>query len=370
MRLSDNQLKGLAVMTSSLAVYLLMAGIGLQPERRVAQFINDSYEMIRPLVFETSFSLDDRSVDRSINKPDPIIKKVIKKAAPNAATNSPQQASADAAKTKASEKKGSKEPKVTVDVTDTRQNQDLAEVSGDEGNLGSEAGSPAYYQNAKVADRPKSTSVATNTETEEDPEQKLSPEQWRVLMLNSPSSVLAGKFIQAKKDGQFSETFFYEVSKELVADSSEAKRKVGLQLLEAEPSSMAFVILSHFYSTISVAEEKAEFFKQYLEGYSQTSRHSDLSQVLAGSDELSIQAAFSVIEIMVSKAKDNGAEEESPAKPKGVRTVRYTASGSQITPEAIKKFVPAISKISQGENQNLAGSAQTLLTSLQGLFQS
>lgn len=375
MKLSDNQLKVLAIFSSTLAVYMLMAGAGLQPERKVAQFLEDSYEMIRPLTFETSFSLADRLLDRTLNKPAPMVKKVLKRptdmAQTNAQATNPAQAAANAKNAKKNNAK--KNSQLKVDVVDTRESDESTESAAVD--LSDEFPQQATNRNlAQLAKDDSKNTISAPKLEEKTEDEKLTPEQWRALMLNNPNQALATKFMKAKRDGQFSETFYYEISKELVADANEEKRQIGLLLLQTEPSSLAFVILSHYYSSLQ-GDDKANFFSQYLQPYSQSSRHADLNQVLAGSDQTSLNAAISLIDAMTTQIKSssntaaNSNETQSNDGPRSIRNSAST-SGSGLTVEMMKKFIPAITKLTQIEDQSLSGLAQTLLASLQSLSQS
>lgn len=324
-----------------------------------------NYEMLRPDSMKAKYDLSGREVVRTIHSVEG--QTPVKNAAPVAAaaaakpaTPSPAVAQAQAkaqldAKKKQEEARKAAQAaarkKAEISVRAQAANSNRSGLKPLETSTGNRTAPVA------VAAVPPVAVASDSQDPVADERLKLSPGQWRSLLQGQPSPANAAAFVAAFRSGDVDRSTFFTVAKELVSDSSEDRRRTGLQILKDEPSVESFMILVAEYKDPAQTE-----IYEALKSYAQPARLGYLRQVMTSSDKRSVKMATQILAKVVETAVA-GVQTNLSA-----RDTRTPGSTPQLSPAQLRMFIPVLDHLTtQSGNPELAAEAQALKQKIQSL---
>lgn len=291
-----------------------------------------SYEMPRPksdLIGE--FGLGDREIDRQYMNP------FDKKSQPIAATPAPplqkkavQKPIAKTGTAKASE---AKKPESNMRVVDAAKNAGLSPDFG-QGSVQEILLNKTTYQTTGQVDDSKKDDI-------------LSPDQWRALLSGQPTKENMDKLAAALANGETDEATFYGIVEDLLKSQSKDKQSLAVYGLRKVQNAKSFMFASHLVGALP-ADVKSGV-EQFLQSYSDKSKHSALMQVLQSKDRESAVLAANVV---LAGLKTSGSGTDS----RGFRGEPQTQSTGQW-----QTFVPLFQRWANSGDASLQALAASIL---------
>ncbi len=298
-----------------------------------------TYEMPRPKSFQGSdFDLSGREIDRKyIN---PFVKKSAQAKAEEAKKLEAKKAAANAKKdNKTAKKDETKKPEVTARVVAGN-----PEKKWDANNWNNSAQSYSAYN----------ANEQTQANEDQNKDDKMSPDQWRALILGQPTKANMDKLIAARNKGDVDSSTYYMIINDLLKSNKAENQTLGLYGAQVYGDAGAFVVVAqnqdHMDSTL---QNKAE---QFLMTYTQASRINNLASVLSSTDTVVLMKATAVV-VAGYQAARNGTNIS--------QTDNRNGRGSSVSPVAsYQKFIPLFQKLAQSSDSTIAALANSALEQL------
>lgn len=314
--------------------------------------VSYSYEMPRAEPEEGPFDLSGRDVKRDRRELEALQKRA-QSAALAAGTGAGAKAGAHGTQTptKPISVKPASAPTATAKLeVETISESDRYKMSSGLSGVESTANPTAsnyYNNNYNPAKAP-----STNDKKEEDA--KLTSAQWRSLMHLQPTSLNVTKLLNARNKGDIDDVTVLEITKELLKDASDERRKAGLMVLDRMTSAKTFEFL---------VKEKAEFgselqvqMQKRIESYALPTKLIYLGPVLAAvEDNVVLSAAMEQLQIAVAQYKKHQEGQITQS------------SGEVASLQQLRIFVSTLRRVGQNEDTIVAQQALDLSTTIQGL---
>lgn len=301
-----------------------------------------NYEMPHPKSdFAGDFDLEGREIDRRLVDGFAKKKKDEKKA-DDAKKAAAATAAKPAAKTAAAKAGDAKKKEVDVNVVDGTPDKPL----------GSDESLNGQTQTVRMT---RETAAAGATDkTDEDNKDKLSPDQWRALVLGAPTKENMNKLVAAFGAGETDANTFFGIVEDLMQSQKPDSQSLGLYGLQSVVSARSFALVVHnmdkFDPTVKTAANS------YLMAYTQSNRLGSLAQVLQTND---VTVATKGVEVLMAglQAARNGTAPTSP------RDARGEIQAASLT--SFARFIPILQNWKKSGDSQLVSLADGALAQLQ-----
>lgn len=308
-----------------------------------------SFEMPRPKAMMTSlFDLIGREIDRQFVNPfaKPVSTAAQGKAVPGPVA--PPTSAADVMKKAAQQKK--KKSSLSVDVVDTGRKGGLAPSN----NLSVSVvqNQPATFAAMVV---PKKETTTSNNPANTKEKERLSPGQWRALILNQPSQENVLKLVSAYQERDLDSASFYAIIGDLLKTNKAEAQTVGIYALRVTPSATSFSTLIHANEVVDATLQAS--VNQAVLSYGSGSYVGVLGVAIVSKDTVVAAKAMEMISANVTTLKSqlNGKDQTSKDPEIQKLVVQWSA---------YKSLAAALKQVAAGTDQQLAQQATAALTAL------
>jgi hypothetical protein len=337
------------------------SAIWLNPE-------DQSYEMIRPRSVSQAYDLSGRRVVRNLHSlpthnqmASPAVKAPGLKTPPMTAEAKAKEAKAKADAAKKTAELARKKARAQAQAAKQRAKMAVRTVSAP-GTPMSGLNSPdgrSNYAGGAGNFAPNAGVDEVNGTKSNDDEKKdvLSPAQWRSLLHAQPTTKNALDFVAAFHAGDIDSNTFYQISSELLADTSTDRQKMGLFILKQDTSSKSFSVLVANYKDQTPEPMKSDIYSA-IKAYSEASKFSVLNKVLLSSDGRSVQMATSLLKQVVdAQAHSTGTMGRDGRSP----------GSAPIPVSQFESLVPTLRRLASSQDSTVAQQAQALIDSIQAM---
>lgn len=299
-----------------------------------------SYEMPRPKAdLAGDFDLDGREIERNFVNPFDKKKKEAQKEAAKKKAAAPAKKPAVA---KAEEKKEETVAGNDVDVN----------IVGRESERGSSpetAGSGA--QHVQIQNR----ATAGAAEAADANDDRLSPDQWRAMVLGAPTKENMAKLVAAYQEGKVDDGTFYGIIEDLMESQKPESQALALSGLRTVTTAKSFVLVAHKMNELSPQVKSAA--QDYLMQYNHNQRLSVLAQVLQMNDVIAVTKASEIVLAGAQRARSGQTVTTTPREARGeVQTASL---------DSYSRFIPIYQRWAQSGNSTLQALASSVLAQLQ-----
>jgi hypothetical protein len=184
----------------------------------------------------------------------------------------------------------------------------------------------------------------TGTGKKETEDLSLSPSAWRALLQVQPTDANAQKFLRALQKGKIDRKFYFQVTQELLKDSAQDRKKLGMQLVRANASADAFEFIVKRKSVLP-ADVQAQLETEQ-NRYSSAGLLSTLVKVTATSnDAMTLKAALGQLQVAIenfkrSQVQVQGTGKKDPSIPTLAQLSQFNAGLTRVA----KNTDPEIAK--------------------------
>ncbi len=308
------------------------------------------YEMPRPKGFQGSdLDLSDREIDREYVNP--FVKR--EKLAPIAANQKPAPVAAkkavDAAKKKAeADAAAKKAAQVTARVVP----KDAAKPLGSDSTAKTDQ---AYAPPGNAYGNPQENNEPNGADKKKD-DNKLSPDQWRALVVGQPTAENMEKLIAARTSGEVDSATYNTIIGDLLKSSNPTTQEVGLTGAKAFPDAGSFIVVAQNEEHLSGNELVTA--KTFLSSYTQGNGLNALATVLQSNDDAVVAQATEVIVAGYQSVK-KGTPISTPDPRNGRGTVTTSSTASY------QKFIAIFQQLAKSSDSNIASLANSALAQIQ-----
>lgn len=358
MKNTDRYVTGL-ILTAGVVVFSGFYFLhGLMNTVRVVESQDVSYNMPRPksALYHFFFGLDGREIQRK--EIDPFKDKQASTSTAGGSVRKPG-AKKDAAKTA---------PKATVAKSATaaeaaKKPQVKVNVIPKDANAGS--GTTADG----VAPRPANSGFAPKAqaqanagpETPVDDTNKMSPSQWRALVVGQPTKENVAKLIAAFNEKEVDAATLYLIMNDLVQSSNADTQAQGLRIAQEVPSLRSFTVISTNYDKFDASVKKSA--DAYFLSYMQSSRLPILAMALQSEDTTVVHRAAQVMVTGLQTVKAGGTVVGTSTRPgRGV-----SAATNPTTKTSYASFIPLFEQLEKNSDGTISSLAQNALAQLHAL---
>lgn len=184
---------------------------------------------------------------------------------------------------KLKKKKRKKSPTEEANATDEAVASNDSEQQDDEH-------SPQQLSNSYVP-----VAIAVGKKNNDTPQEILTAEEWKKILLNQVDAVQTTKFIQEHQSSLVTDGVYFEIAQLMLEDSRQPMREQGLIVLGSFPSLQSFLMLADLMSSEPIGSDLRKKSESYLNTYTQLRHVHILGSVLATS------TSFTAIEIASNK---------------------------------------------------------------------
>jgi hypothetical protein len=307
------------------------------------------YSMIRPADNRSQFDLSGRVIHRNI-------KGLVGQ------TRGPLPQSIEDAKKAAELKKGKVDPKAKKATAQKKNSKKFVTNVVDtsrrsQGLSASDRVAEALYLNQKrqVISEPIANAENAPQEEKKEPE-KLTPEQWKVLLFAAPTQAKANEFIKASRAREISPEAYLEITESLIRDASVERQNVGIYILNNDYTESGFT-LAHALS-LELAEPVKAKLKAVVAGFGKPVKFSALSRVIMSTDAEIAGEGLRILQAALAQAGETGAAQEETRE----------VAAERVNPRLFAVFLPALRMILTRPDSSLLATAQALLEQITQLL--
>jgi hypothetical protein len=207
---------------------------------------------------------------------------------------------------------------------------------------------------------PPDNSIETAADNQNEREIR-SPGQWRSYLNAVPTAKAAQEFLAAYKAREVDQATFYTFAKEYLADKEERYQKIGMYLLEQNPSVKSFAILVSVSDSSMTAETKAQVQK-ITQGYGEAVKFPVLNQILLVGTPIMVRKATDILQATLQAQANLRQNVESGS----VRDARSPGS-APIAVSQFQIFNSSLRRLASSPEAEIAQVAQGILATIQSL---
>jgi hypothetical protein len=341
----------------AIAVFIFMffqisknSGSKLSSQFESAHSIN--YKMARPEQVYSEYTLNGRELDTTYEALTPEEKKAVikkkaalvakKKAAIKKDELKKKQVAAAAAKAK------------TLAKTRAQQLAAAREARLQTAEMKRVNSAPVQQAPAYTGQNYNNQTAAAPAAEETDPKlpAKKSFAQWRALLFDKPTTETLTAFITAFRKNEVTMTEYQAMAQDLLDQSDDKLKALGLQALRSVPSFQSYSQLVHIQP--SLPANLQTYVNASLAAYLQPQNLGYLNQALASSDKVVLLKALVMLNDSLTRLAEGDASAFSDPRSRG-------ATGTSVTMSNFRNLLPALGQLRNSQDQELAPLAQNVM---------
>jgi hypothetical protein len=190
---------------------------------------------------------------------------------------------------------------------------------------------------------------------------KMSPSQWRALVVGQPTKENVAKLIAAFNEKEVDAATLYLIMNDLVQSSNADTQAQGLTIAQEVPSLRSFTVISANYDKFDASVKKSA--DTYFLSYMQSSRLPILAMALQSEDTTVVHRAAQVMVTGLQTVKSGGTVVGTSTRPgRGV-----SAATNPMTKTSYASFIPLFEQLEKNSDGTISSLAQNALAQLHAL---
>jgi hypothetical protein len=195
----------------------------------------------------------------------------------------------------------------------------------------------------------------------DDDKVRLSPSQWRSLVVGQPTKENVAKLIAAFNEKEVDAGTLYMIMNDLEQSSNAETQVQGLTIAQQVPSLRSFTVTSSNYDKFDATVKRSA--DAYFLSYMQPSRLPILAMALQSEDNSVVHRAAQVMVTGLRTVKSGGAVADASSRPgRGVSGLMNPPAKTSYA-----NFIPLFEHLEKNSDSTISGLAQNALTQLQAL---